>query len=218
MPPQTPAQPPAPPTKPEDKLYTPPSGSKFDFIMTAGQKQKRGLTGVVSGLPRSMVILVVVIFSLFGLIFISTFLSSRNSAGTKQLIDIAARQQEIVRVSSLAAELLRDNTALNLEATTETAIASDRAQLLSYLEINRIKVSDKAMLAHEDPESDTKLKAARQSNSAEEAYTAYVKAQLTDYKAALQTAYVKAGPKAQIILQESFDSADLILKDIAKKK
>lgn len=218
MPPQTPTQPPGQPSDPNQlKPYMPTPGSKFDFILNASQKPKRNLLGAISQVPRAILIPVVIIVLLFGLITVSSILSGRNDSTTKQLVSLAARQQEIVRVSGVAANLLQDNITQNLEATAKISLASDQAQLLSYLKTNHIKADTKSLSVRINKSTDTQLAAARQSNNADEVYTAYLKTQLTDYRNAIQAAFLKAGPKARVILNDSFDSAGVILDQITKK-
>ena len=209
MPPRTPSQ----PTKPDDsKIYSPPAGSKFDFILKNDQAPKSRLA--MPSLPKPVLFLLTGVLILFTLIIIFSLLSSRGNAGTKQLVDLLSRQQEIIRVSSIAKPLLRNSDTLNLEATAEASATSDKAQLLAYLKAIYIKVNQKKLTIYLNKTSDSSLKTAAQNNNADSIYTAYLKTHLADYRAALRAAFADTGQNGRLILSDAFDSTQVILNNL----
>ncbi len=210
MPPQS-----LPPT--DSKDYAPPPGSKFDFILNSGQKPKRKITSSLSKIPRSILIPVGALILLFILLSLPSLFSGKNKAVTNQLIGLAARQQEILRVSDVAEPLLQENDTHNLEATTTASITSDQIALTGYLGKNNVKLDGKTLAAYINKTIDSQLATAHQSNAADQAYMDYLAEKLADYRASLKSAYAEAGPNAQLIINDSYDSAGLILGDLVKQ-
>jgi hypothetical protein len=106
---------------------------------------------------------------------------------------------------------LQDPTTQALAATVEATLSSDQDQLNAYLATNKVKVNKLQLAADTDKTVDAQLQTAQQNNSLDDAYKTYLRADLAKYLSDLQAAYKNVGPKGQVILKNSFDSAKIIL-------
>jgi len=200
-----------------DKEYEPPSDSRFDFILNPQKKAGAGLA-FISRIPRSILYPLIAVIALFGFIFVTSALNGRKNAWSKQLTDVMARQQEIIRVSNLVQQRsYLENTAINLNATVTATIGSDFAQSQTYLNGQKVKLNKKKLAIYVNRQTDSTLQAAAQSNTADSVYTEYIRQKLTDYTTSLRTTAPLMGPNGKKLLQEYFDSAVVILKHLPPK-
>lgn len=129
------------------------------------------------------------------------------------LVSIAQRQQEIVRIATAATQQTTSQDAKNFVATVNASITSDQLQTLGYLAQHKTKVGTTALKADQSAQTDTQLASALTANTYDSAVTANLTEQLQNYEGLLQTTYKNAtGPISKKILQNSFNSADLLIK------
>jgi len=194
--------------------YAPPAGNKFDFILNDKQGAPRRFGLPFGKLPRLVSLIIVAVVVILLIVIGSSLLGKKSSVPTQDLEAIAAQQQEIIRVSGVAQSLLQQAQTINLDATTTTAITSEQKQLISYLSLNHVKIPDSVLNGDVNQSIDTQLNNARQSNSADQAYSSYLKQQLNTYQALINAAYPKAGPNGKVLLQDSYNSTSVLLQGL----
>ncbi|MBI4034667.1 hypothetical protein HY380_02080 [Candidatus Saccharibacteria bacterium] len=197
----------------DDQLYSPSQTSNFDFIMNAGQKPKSKMPFKLPGGGPLKILMILVVLMVIVLIVVGLF-GGGNQVAKVELLDIAARQQEIIRVGDVAQELLQDETSQNLEATTQATLTSQQVELMGYLSGNNIKVGDKDLASRQNGDTDDQLTTARQSNKADSLYQQYLKQQLTDYRGSLRSLYDQADSQLKNILSSAYDSTGVVLEQL----
>jgi hypothetical protein len=182
----------------------------FDFMLKSQPKQRRRLA--MPNLPKPVLIGLAVLLVLILLIVVSSVMSGRKTDKFQPFVSALARDQETLRITSFAQQLqLRDPQTQAMAATAANALASDKQQMIDYLQKNGTKVSPAALGADNDKASDTSLQTAAQNNGLDAAYVAYMKTALGKYENDLKIAYVSSGPKGKQILADASASVMTLL-------
>lgn len=153
-----------------------------------------------SRLPKLNVPRPVKIFGLVCIFFLVLILvlglrgKSSNSSG---LLDIAARQHEILRVSSLADEDVKDQQIKNLIASVKATLTSEQQETISYL---GVKEKSGSLNKYLDESTDAQLKAAVSNNTIDGTYLTYLKQSLIAYQRVVQAESLVAPASAQPLL------------------
>lgn len=182
----------------------------FDFMLKNEQPAKRRLPLPNFSRPVKITLGTVIVVVL--LIVISSVLSDRNTGKIQPFINVLARDQETLRVTSYVQQLqLQDPQTQAMAATAASALASDKQQLLNYLSKIHDKVSSAALGADNDKASDASLQAAAQNNGLDSAYVAYMRDSLNKYETDIQAAYKTSGPNGQKLLNDISISTTTLL-------
>lgn len=187
----------------------------YDFL-TNSPTPKRGfsLPGGNSKNTRILLVVAGLVLLLFvGIIFFS-LLSSGSKTNTERLISIAAKQQELIRVSGIGISKARTADARNLAVTTELSVLSSQQQTLSLLKKQGHKLSTKDLAVDKKASTDTTLTNADQNNSFDDAFLGILVTQLGDYRTNLRTTYDGSQSKSEkIILDTAFRGTALLLPE-----
>ena len=183
----------------------------FDFMLKGDQPVKRGLA--MPSLPKPIKIVLLVILAITLVTVALSWFSGRNSGSTQPIISVMASGSEILRVTTLVQTQfqLQDPQTKALAATVSSSLTSDQAQLKTYMAKNNVKISTALLGSLKDKSTDDSLQSASQSNSLDTAYVNYLKGALTKYKERLSLAHTPAGPNGKKILQEAYDSTQVLL-------
>jgi len=182
----------------------------FDFMLKDQPKAGRRLA--LPDMPRPVKIILGVIAAIVVLIIIFSLVSGRGKVDTKPYMDVLARGQETLRVTSYVQTLkLQDPQVQSLAATVSSALASDKQQIIAYLQTNHVKVDPKALATDADKTTDTNLQTASQNNNLDSVYQNYLRNALIEYENDIRAAYQKAGPKGKEILNAASISTTTLL-------
>jgi hypothetical protein len=182
----------------------------FDFMLKDQPQQRRGLR--LPNFSKPVKIILGVIIAIILLIIGSSALSGRGAGKTQPLLDVLARGQETLRITSYAQQLqLQDPQTQATAATVSSALASDKQQLIAYLAKNNVKVTPKVLAADADKSSDTSLQTAAQNNGADAAYLDYLRTALGKYETDVQRAYQTSGPIGKKLLNDISISTTTLL-------
>jgi hypothetical protein len=130
----------------------------------------------------------------------------------KQVVDITARAQEIIRVSDEVIKNAHDVNTANLASTTSSTLSSDETQLTALLKKNKIKVASKELSIYTNKNTDTEIQSAIQNNRLSEYYYSYLKKNLTAYQAAIKTSFeTTSSVSLKNVLSSSYASTKIIL-------
>lgn len=179
-------------------------------MLNSQPKQHRGLS--IPSLPKPAFIALAVILVVILLVVISSVLSGRKAGKFQPFADVTARSQETLRVTSEAQQLqLQDSQTQVLAATVASALASDKQQIITYLEANHDKLSAKALGADNNKATDAIMQSAAQNNGLDSAYVTYVRTALSTYESDVRTAYSTAGPRGKDLLNSISVSVTTLL-------
>jgi hypothetical protein len=188
----------------------------FDFMLKDNKPAKRPLP--IPNLPKPVKIALAVLGILILIIIALSLLSGRKNGGSQSFINVLARAQETLRVTTLAQQLkLQDPQTQALAATVSAALSSDEKQFTSYLATGHTKVSKAQLAADTEKTTDASLQAASQNNSLDTAYANYLKNALVKYQSDLQAAQSSAGPNGQKLLTGSIESTRAIMNSAPLK-
>lgn len=175
--------------------------TKKKVRLPAGNSKQSRIFIVVGGLFVLLIIGIV----------IASLISNAANAGKADLLKVAQKQAELVRVSKLGMDRAKGSSAQNLATTVNLSLQSDQATLLSSLRSAGVKVSAKELSLGKNPKTDIALTTAEQSNKFDEVFIETIQTQLVDYQRSLKTAYDKASSKKlKQTLSAQFDTAGLL--------
>lgn len=136
-----------------------------------------------------VLILLVAVAATVLLIIVSALFLGKSKTSTTDLIDVLGRAQEISRVNTLEQSQISDPAALDLLATTQTALSSEQTDINSYAKAHKIKLNPKKLAAYQNNQTDSTLKTSTQNNNLNSAYISYLNQALQDYSNSLGKAY-----------------------------
>lgn len=195
--------------KPQDPPTLSPD--QFDFMLKDNQKPKSRFKLPLPDLPKPILLIGAVILALVVILILASVLSKSRNRGVDQIVDIMAQSQEIARVTNLTEPQMQTPETKALAATTEAALTSEQQQLSEQLQNRKVKFDTKKLDFYIDQDIVAQLQAAAQNGTLDAAYTDYLKKQLTTYRAALEKVYPAASPQTKVILQEAFNSTQILL-------
>lgn len=176
----------------------------YGFIFNGGQKPKRNFSLSGFGMSRPVAIGGTIVGGFLLIILILSLLGRGSSVSP--LTDIAARQQEIIRVSNLTSGKTQDVQTQNLALSVSAVLTSHKVQLTKYL---GIKINDGSLVGYLNKSTDSQLLAASQNNSFDSTYLDYLQKALNAYLQAIGTA--KAPTDAKNILDSAASDAQTLL-------
>lgn len=185
---------------------------EYDFIMGPTQKKpgfslnvgggKGGLIALI-GLGLAVIIVLLVGYNL---------LFGNKPSVTVELVDIAARQQEITRITAVNSTKLRDANLLAVNSVAKATVRSDQSQILGYLASFGVKPKPAELSTRLDKQTDTLLASAEQNGRLEDEYAAVLAKQLKAYQVSLKAVYdTTESPQTKQLLQTAFDNAQAVL-------
>lgn len=186
----------------------------YDFIVNPNAQTRPGFG--VSMLGGSMLTRIALLGGAVVVIIIiaSVVISALSPKSvTPQLISIAQRQEEIVRVSTDATTQASSSDTRNFVTNVEASVTTSQLQVTTYLATHGTKLKAKSLALDQDPQTDTQLADAATANNYDGAVTQELITQLQTYEGLLHTAYSQTSSTSlKAVLQSNFSSADLLLK------
>lgn len=152
-----------------------------------------------------MIFGLVCIFFLVLILVLGLRSKSGNSSG---LLDIAARQHEILRVSALADDDVKDQQVKNLIASVKAILASEQQETIGYL---GVKEKSSSLNKYLDASTDAQLKAAVSNNTIDATYLTYLKQSLLAYQRVVQAESLVAITSAQPLLNSAKTDSEALL-------
>lgn len=193
-----------------------PQNDPYNFIMNpdTGPQKKSLLPGGGLNLSKKQMI----IFGAGGLltlsIIITLLFSFLNSGPTNKddLISVAQKQNELIRVSEIAIKEATGTQARNLAMTTKLSLQSDQSYLIASLKAQKIKIGSKELKGAESSETTEKMTDAKQNNRFDEVYLEYIQEALVDYQRSLNVAYKSTvSTKHKETMKVQYENASLII-------
>lgn len=147
------------------------------------------------------------------IILASSLLFGGKESNAQALVSLAAKQQEIIRISDLGITGAIDPNVKALAQTTKLSVASQQKQLITYLASKKKKASAAQLAANKNTATDKELTAAAESNKFDEIFEQTIKAELAEYNEDVEKAYNSASNvTAKNLLKTSFVSTEYLLK------
>lgn len=196
---------------------TTPGSGAYDFLNQQPAKTGRRLP--LPKLPKLAWILIIGSLSLlFVLVAIALLFGGGSRTSSSPYVESLSYAQEITRVSESVKQMSQDPSVQGLASTTSAVLLSNNTELTGYLKNSGIKVDPKSLASKEDKEVDAQLQEASQSNRLPEAYARYLSIYLEDYQTSLQAAYDQAGQEGKKLINEAYESVEIILSTPAVKE
>ncbi len=196
---------------------TAPGGGAYDFLNQQPQKSGRRLP--LPKLPKlAWIILIGSLGLLFILVAVALLFGGGNRTSSSPYLESLSYAQEITRVSENVGQMTQDPNVQGLASTVTTVLLSNNSELTAYLGKSGIKMDPKALASKLDESIDGDLQTASQSNRLSEAYSRYLSIYLEDYQSSLKAAYEQSGQDGKKLINELFDSVEIILSTPAVKQ
>lgn len=188
---------------------------QYDFIMS--KRALKGSTGMGSSTKsRILIVLAIAVVLLIVGSLVFGFIFKGNDKTTPNLLTIAEKQTELIRVSAIGVKKARSSTSQSYAITTQLSMQSDKTALLANLKANGKKVSEKDLGLLMDPKTDAALNNADQSNAFDDTFNKTIQEQLVSYQASVKTAYDEAqSAKTKQVLSDLYTHAGTLLKNQA---
>ncbi len=192
----------------------PPDNSQYDFIMKGDQQPVAAPQQSVTGkfyIPKKMIFLAIGGFFavIIGIVVISSL--GKDSGPANNLTALVGTSAEIARVSDLVAQQSKDVDALSVAATASATLSSQSTQLNAYAAKSKVIIDPKMLALYTDSKIDSSLESAAVNNQLEETYYSYLNNKLTSYKTKLQAASGTKSTDLLQILQDSYNSTQVLL-------
>lgn len=176
------------------------------FLPTASTKQGRVLL-VVGGV--------------FGLLLLGglviTVLSGLDSAAKQDWLNLAQKQQEIIRISEIGAKKAQDRDTKNLATTTKLSLQGSQTAVNALAKKNGADVSSKTLAEGKNSKTDAALTVAEQANKFDTVFYEILKTELNEYQALLKKLYDNSTSKStKEGLQAAYNSAEILANEAKK--
>jgi hypothetical protein len=161
-----------------------PDQDQYGFFMNPQAPQRKGPSLSVGTMSKKKLIALgaggVIVFLILITLIVSIL--NRGPTNADQLLVVAQKQNELIRISTLALKEAKGTEARNIAATTMYSLKSDQATLIASLKAQNVKVGKKQLKAGENAKTDIELTTATQNNRFDEAYLEYIETELADYQ------------------------------------
>jgi hypothetical protein len=177
-----------------------------DFIPPDTGKKKRMMMVSIGG---GLMLLI------FGVAFAVILSSGSNTpTSTQNFIAIAQTQEEMVRVSNLAARGARTQSTRNIAATITRSLNSSKQSVVVRLAEKGLAIDNATLKARENAATTKKLQDATQANRFDQVYLQIITEQLNDYQTLLENTFELAETNAEQELLKTLyaDSSALLQK------
>lgn len=141
-------------------------------------------------------------------------MSGGPSPTSVQLTTVAARQQELIRVSDIALKTSKSPATLATATTLKASLTSEQKQVLGLISDSGTKLEKGQLSIKQSKKTDETLNSAAQSNAFDSAYNDYLKNNLKAYQTELKELYALGGVKTKAVATSAYDSTELIVKSI----
>jgi hypothetical protein len=186
----------------------------YEFIVNPNTPKRGGnLFGSNSSVAMRLAIMLGGLVAVIILISLLVSAFSPKSNVTADMIALAQRQQEIVRVATGASQQATGQDTKNFVANAQVSVASSQQQTVAYLVAHGKKLNAKTLSLDKSAQTDTVLADAATANNYDAAVVQSLTTQLRTYEGQLTALYKESHvPQTKKQLQAAYDSADGLLK------
>lgn len=191
------------PQNPYGFIYDAPHNAKRPFSPPGGMK---GRIALVAGGLILLIMLIVVAVSLF---------TGSDDAVTQRYVDVAKRQTEIIRITTLGEEKATSLQTRSFAATTRLGLTTAQSDMTALLDKKGVsgKELSKQLSASKNSKSDEALEQAQKNGRFDEVFTDLLENELANYKKEINAAAGSATKSEKKTLQTAFDQATLLLPE-----
>lgn len=155
--------------------------------------------------------LIALVLILFLVIIVAIMNSGSSSTGN--LVTVARKQNEVVRVADLGVDDAGNEEAKKLATMTKLVVASDQKKMIDYLATQNKKVSNKDLAVGANQKTDQELEAAQSNGRFDEVFTQIMLKLLKEYQQSLRTGYEGLGVNGKQLIDANYENVSLILED-----
>lgn len=182
----------------------------YGFIVDQGASRRKSI-GVPGGQKGLLMIALIGAFivAILGIVY-GIFFASKSAA--PELVDIAARQTEMIRICDIGISKAHSSTIKNAATTTKVTLLSDQERLVARIKSQKQKVDQKQLQIRKNTKIDTALTQAAQANNFDAAFTKELAKELGEYQTALKQAYDDSqSAKTKELLDSLFTNASTLM-------
>lgn len=182
----------------------------YGFIVDQGASRRKGL-GLPGGQKGLLMMALIGAFlvAILGIVY-GLFFASKSAA--PELVDIAARQTEMIRICDIGISKARSSAVKNTATTTKVTLLSDQERLIARLKSQKQKVAPKDLQTRKNTKIDTMLTQAAQANNFDTAFNKELAKELSEYQTALKQAYDDSqSTKTKELLDGLFTNASTLM-------
>jgi len=194
-----------------------PNTGQYDFIVSPEASGHHGRRLFSFGGGNLLVTLAIIIggalvFIIAVAVIVNVFFGSKTNID--ELVGIAQTQSEVVRVSALSAQV-HDQGLRNAAESTQQTVGSQQQALLAFLKKQGRSLKEKDLALKKKVQTDQTLQAAQQANTYDVTFQQTLRTELTDYSAALKTAYNNTGNSTErSLLRGEYTDVQMLLKQL----
>lgn len=189
-----------------------PQNDPYGFIMQSPQKRGPSINPT-SMKARIILVAIGAIFLIILAVIAASLLGSAGNAQKQRYIEIAQKQTEIVRISTLADKKAKGLAIRSFAVTTQLAVSSDQRKVTAALASRGVGEKDQTKLLGlgKNSKTDATLDEAEKNGRYDETFRQVLEAELTNYQRLLNTAASGANKSERPVLESSYKSATTLL-------
>jgi hypothetical protein len=186
----------------------------YSFITDGNQPSGGGFLANKSAKQRKLIVLAGAGALLLFLVMLFALIFGGPNPQTERLVNIAQKQQEIVRIATIGESKARGDSARNLAVTTRASVQSSQATTLGLIANQGRKLERREIDMARNSRTDTTLEQAEQSNRFDEVFVDTMKTMLTEYRQQLSVAFNETKSRTtKEVLADMFEETNLLLGD-----
>jgi hypothetical protein len=224
VPPQPPVtgQPQVPPATPQGPAPLPHNpyapDDPYRFIMEPPKRAKPKAAGI-GGNPFIMKLVfflgAAVVVMIAAAVVVNVFFGSKTNV--QDIIDIAAAEQELIRISGKGADA-SDQSVKNAAVNTQATLTTEQQEWVTYLAKLGKKASPKQLALKKNTATDTQLTQALATSTFDLKFSQVMRSELQDYASQLKTTYSRAtGKQEKALLEKHYKHVALLLEQWPNK-
>lgn len=192
---------------------TPQQNDPYDFIMQSPQGGPKPSLNPSSMKMRIIVVAIGAILLIIIGIVVASLLGSAGNAQKQRYIEIAQKQTEIVRISTLADKKAKNLSTRSFAATTQLAISTDQRKFTAALATRGVKEKDqnKLLPLGKNDKTDSALDEAEKNGRYDETFRQILEGEIASYQKLLNGAASGASNAERPILETAFKNSNTLL-------
>lgn len=197
---------------PQNSSASPQGQDPYGFIMNNQQGPSRSRLALSSTKARILVVVGGIILLIIIVVIFSTILGSGAKAQKQRYVEIAQKQTELIRISTIADKKAKGLATRSYALTTRMGLESSQKKTSDILAKRGVKAKElaKVLPAGKNDKSDAALDEAEKNNRFDETFLQLMESELTNYQKLLEAASGSASKSEKQALQQAYDQVAIL--------
>ena len=185
-----------------------PNKNPYEFITNPEVSHKKSLFNGNDTKSRVIIVVIVAIVTILVLIIGYNLIFGGKKSFAEEMIKPAAQQTDLIAITTIGTEKVRDSKANKIMTTASSVIQSQNQKTLVILKNNGI--NSKSIAQYQDKKFEEVLTSAEASGKFEQTYLGIYQNRLDEYANSLKVAYAKAKGKNKEEIGEMYKQLETL--------